>query len=582
MARLTLKIGGEAGFGIMVSGLTFSKAMSRAGFHIVEINEYPSLIRGGHNVVAVTFSDEEIYAPYKPVDILVALNKQTIELHLQEMNGNGVIIYDNEAYELDPEFKKSTARFCPIPLLKLAKSVGGDTIMRNTVALGAVFAVLKVQFDFLSGVLTEQFKRKGEAVVNQNTGAAKAGYDYINEKFSQTEKSIKAGKTGEKKMVVTGAEAVGLGAIAAGVKFFAAYPMTPINGLLHFMAAVQAKYNFVYKQPEDEISAINMIVGASFAGVRSMTATSGGGFALMVEGTSFAGMVEQPIVIVMGMRPGPATGLPTWTGQADLHFIVNAGHGEYPRLVLCPGDAEEAFYLTAEAFNLADRYQTPVFVLVDKYLCETRFNPPIPFLNKITIDRGKLLSEQEQVSQKEFARYKFTDDGISPRGIPGRKGGVFRDNTDEHNEMGYSEESAENTQKMIDKRMKKQEMASAAAPDPVVYGDKNADITFVGWGSTKGAVLEAMAEIKRVKPEALAKLSFNYLHLNYINPFPSAAVEKILKGARHVIDIEGNHNAQMRDYIRMKTGFHIKDTILKYDGRPFYPEDIINGLKKYV
>lgn len=296
----------------------------------------------------------------------------------------------------------------------------------------------------------------------------------------------------------------------------------------------------------------------------------------MVEGTSLAGMIEQPVVIVMGMRPGPSTGLPTWTGQADLHFILNASQGEFPRLVLAPGDAEEAFYLTAEAFNLADMYQTPTFILVDKYLCESRFNAPVFDVSKIKINRGKLLTEEEQNKSPELKRYEVTADGISPRGIPGRAGGVFRANSDEHTEEGYSDEEADTAYKMITKRMQKQKEAEKVVPAPAVFGDQEADVTLVGWGSTKGVALEALKEFK------VQNLKINYLHLNYINPFPTDEVAKILSGAKRVIDIEGNHNGQMAAYIRMKTGIDIKEKILKYDGRPFYPEEIVEEVKKYV
>lgn len=561
----------------MVSGLTLSKTLSRAGFSLIEINEYPSLIRGGHNTVAITFCPEKIYAAYQPVDILVALNRDTITYHITELTRNALVIYDGQANPLDANIKTENAFFCSVPLNKLAKNVGGDLLMRNTVALGASLALLSLDFEILAQVLGEQFVKKGEEVINQNVSAAKAGFDYVNSNYSDKKiKDLKIQKS-YKQVLLTGSEAIGLGAIASGVKFFSSYPMTPINGLLYYMAAAQDHHNFIYKQPEDEIAAINMAIGASFAGVRSMVATSGGGFSLMVEGISLSGMIEQPVVIVMGMRPGPATGLPTWTAQADLHFVLNASQGEFPRLVIAPGDVEEAFYLTSIAFNLADVYQTPVFILVDKYLCESRFNAQKFDQTKIVIERGKLLTEEEQTKTRDLERYKLTADGVSPRGIPGRKGGIFRANSDEHNESGYSEESAQNTKNMIDKRMKKQALADSKAPKPTLYGNTDADLTLVGWGSTKGAVLETINTLK----SSGSNLRVNYLHLNYINPFPSSVVENILKSAKKVIDIEGNHNGQMADYIRMKTGVQIKDRILKYDGRPFYPEDIIEELKHF-
>src|SRR3989338_10258831 len=363
----TWKIGGEAGFGIMVSGTTFSRSLARAGLYLVETSEYPSLIRGGHNTVAVTFSEKPVYAPYKPVDILVALNKETVIFHKDELAPGASVLYDGTSYDISQENLRPDAVFFSIPFGKLIKESGGEMIMRNTVALGASIAVLGLPFEHLAHILTAQFTKKGQKVVDFNITVAKSGYDYIVVNYKEKITPMKIEKKEKEQMVITGAEASGLGAIAAGIKFFAAYPMTPINALLSYMAAVQVKGNFIYKQPEDEIAAINMAIGASFSGARSLVANSGGGFSLMVEGTSLAGMLEQPVVIIFGQRPGPATGLPTWTTQSDLHFVLNAGQGEFPRLVLAPGDIEEAFELTAEAFNLADKYQTPCFVLVDKY-----------------------------------------------------------------------------------------------------------------------------------------------------------------------------------------------------------------------
>lgn len=570
MNKRTWKIGGEAGFGIMVSGMTFSKVLSRAGYQTVETNDYPSLVRGGHNVIAVTVSDEPIHAPYKPVDVLVALNKQTIDFHQHELSENAAIIYDGDEYEVDKTALPKSVKLYPVPLLKIAKELNAGMLLRNTVALGATLALFGIDLKLLTDILSSQFAKKGEEVVAQNVGAAKQGYDHIKKNFTNLSPMFPPLAGSKEKIVLTGAEAVGLGALAAGVNFVAIYPMTPINALLAFMASIQEKMGIVYKQPEDEIAGLNMAIGASFAGARSMVATSGGGYSLMVEATSLAGMIEAPVVIVMGMRPGPATGLPTWTGQADLHFVLNASQGEFPRLIVAPGDMDEAFYLTGEAFNLADRYQTPTFILVDKTLMENRFSNEVFDLKKVAIDRGKLLSEEEQNSAPELARYKLTDDGISPRGIPGRKGGVFRANSDEHNEMGYSEESPENTYKMITKRMKKQYLAEENVPPPVVYGPKDAEITLVGWGSTKGSAVEALKYL----PNA------NYIQLNYINPFPTKHLTDLLKKSKRVIDIEGNHNAQMADLIRMKTGIHITTRILKFEGRPFYPEEIVDSVRK--
>ena len=580
--EVTWKIGGEAGFGIMVSGLNFGKTCLRGGLHVFEANEYPSLIRGGHNTETIRVADKPITSLKKTIDFLVALNKDTIDLHKAELTPNAAVMYDPNDYQLTDHDFLQPVNLYAVPLLQLSKDNGGDVLMRNTVAIGASIAVMDFDVELFNAVLTDQFNRKGESVVEQNIKTAKAGYDYIKQHYPNNFRyTIKKVDTKTKRILLNGNEAIGVGAIAAGMKFFAAYPMTPINGLLHYLASVQERASFIYKQPEDEIAAINMAIGASFAGVRSMVASSGGGYALMVEGTSLAAMTETPVVIVYGMRPGPATGLPTWTGQSDLQFVLHAGHGEFARLVLAPSDVNEALTMTMQAFNFADRYQTPVFLLTDKHLNESRQSIEIDAILQASrstpIDRGKLLSQEEQLTKDEWNRYEFSDDGISARPIPGRKKGIFRVNSDEHTPDGYSTEAADIAKKMVEKRMQKLTSAQKENQAPILYGDPNAEVSLVGWGSTKGAVLDALSQLNSQKSDRMV----NYIHIPIINPFPTKELTDMLTRAKKVIDIEGSHNAPMADYIREKTGYHIKDKLLKYDGRPFYPEDIMEGLKAY-
>ena len=581
--ELTWKIGGEAGFGIMVSGWNFARVCLRGGLHVYETNEYPSIIRGGHNTEIIRASTTPIQGFKKTVDFLVALNRETIDLHKNELTPGAAVMYDPENCKVEEHEFPVEVNLYPVPLFSLAKENGGDILMRNTVAIGASIAVMEYDLSLFNGVITDQFKRKGEEVVNQNILTAKAGYDYIKQHFTNPYRyAIHPVENAPQRILLSGNEALGMGVVAAGMKYFAAYPMTPINGLLHYLSSIQEKAQFIYKQPEDEIAAINMAIGASFAGARSMVASSGGGYALMVEGTSLAGMTEIPIVIVYGMRPGPATGLPTWTGQSDLKFVLNAGHGEFPKIVLAPGDIEEAHLMALQAFNLADKYQTPVFIVTDKLLNESRRDiDPTIFLKHIEdnpIDRGKLLTEQEQLTQEEWNRYTITEDGVSPRPIPGRAKGIFRANSDEHTEDGYSSEDAGVARSMVEKRMRKFEMAKRDVPQPTLYGPKDADITLVGWGSTKGAVLDGLELLKN----ADTKMTVNYLHLNWIMPFPSKYLTKMLLDAKKVIAVEGAHNAPLCDYLREQTGFNIKYRILKYDGRPFHPEDIVEGINKYI
>ena len=371
-----------------------------------------------------------------------------------------------------------------------------------------------------------------------------------------------------KQIVISGNEAIALGAISAGLQFASIYPMTPISNILHVLAPLQEKYNFIYKQPEDEISAITMAIGASFAGARAMTASAGGGFCLMTEGYGLAAITETPLVIIEGMRGGPATGLPTWTEQGDLRFVLHAHQGEFPRIVLAAGDAEEAYHLTMQAFNLADKYQTPIIIVVDKQICESGFSNAPFNIENYKLSRGKFTTKK----QSNYKRYELSKDGISLRSVPG-SGNQIVANSDEHNELGYSNDEAKNRIDQMNKRMQK--LATCAKEDmpaPKLFGPKNADLTIVSWGSNKGAILEALNNFNNV----------NFLHLAWISPFPTEAVKKVLSKAKRVLNIECNSTAQMAGLIKEKTGIEIKNNLLKYNGRPFFPEEIIAKIKKIL
>ncbi len=576
----TWKIGGEAGFGIMITGTSFAKVCTRCGLNIITNNEYPSLIRGGHNNFTVRATSDKIYSLLTKINLLVALNRQTIDFNKNELARNAAIIFDPSDYQPQSGDLNENIEALPVPLLQLARDNGGDIIMRNTVALGASLAYLGIDFKVLEEVLNDQFFRKGAQVVAQNIKMAKVGFDYLANNLKKTAVKV-THDTRETRLVLSGNESIGLGALSAGMKFFAAYPMTPINGLITLTAGNEKKLGIVYKQPEDEISGINMAIGASYAGVRAMTATSGGGFALMNEAFSMAGITDIPLVVVLGQRQGPASGLPTWTSQGDLRYALSAGHGEFLRFVLAPGDIEEAYFLTKLAFNLADKYQTPAIVLVDKYFCECLFsvnqkqldNPtglPKSVVNYAnSIDRGKIVNNPDE----SYQRYKITADGISPRAFPGH-GMHFTVNSYEHNEAGLSTEVAAEIKAIVDKRNKKNELAQAETFGPIVYGEEKADITLVGWGSTKMAVLEALKIIKEQK----VKLKVNYLHFLCLSPFPSQNTTLLLQKAKRVIDVETNSQGPLVGLIREKTGIEIKDKILKYDGRQFYPEEILSAL----
>lgn len=566
MKPFTFKIGGEAGFGIMSSGSSFSKLATRSGYYIFDYAEYPSIIRGGHNVMQVTVSDEPVSAQYRRTDLLVALNQETLDLHCGELTAGSGVIYDAEKCVLPP-VAKGVSTFA-VPMNKMGKEIGNSFLLRNTVALGATVALLGGEIKILKDLLLKEFSKKHPELVANNHRVAQAGYDYVLEHYAEKIKNILKPRKAEPKMVANGNESISLGAVAAGMKFSAIYPMTPTSGILHVLANLQEKYSFVCKQPEDEIAAINMAIGASFAGARALVATSGGGFCLMSEAYGLAGMAETPLVIVEGMRGGPATGLPTWTEQGDLRMVLHAHQGDFPRIVLAAGDIEEAFHLTMQAFNLADKYQTPVVVIVDKQICESHMSVGLFDYKNYKVDAGKLLLKK----QDNYKRFALSADGISTRS-PAGFGNYVMANSDEHDEVGYSNEGAQNRIDQMNKRMQKlQTCAQEDMPAPQLFGPKSAALTMVSWGSNKGAILEAIKHFKNV----------NFLHLVWISPFPAQAVKKILEKAKKVLNVECNYSAQMAGLIQEKTGIAIKNNLLKYDGRPFYPEEIISQIKKVL
>ena len=566
---ISIKIGGQAGQGIKSSGLLFAKFAVRSGYNIYNYIEYPSLIRGGHNVIQINISQENIAGPSVKTDFLVALNQDTLDKHTDELVSESGILFDaSDKLDISKVINKS--EIFEIPLSVLAKEAGGKNLLSNTVTVGALVAIYGGDLKILKDIITEEYGSKGSQIVENDHRAAELGYKYIVDNYSTRTKNtlkfiIPPKGNMNPKMLLNGNEAIALAAISSGLRFAAVYPMSPISHIIDVLAEYQKEYGYIYKQPEDEISAINMAIGASFAGARSMVATSGGGFNLMSEGYGLAGMTETPLVIIEGMRGGPATGLPTWSEQSDLRFILHAHQGDFPKIVLAAGDLTEAFYLTMEAFYMADRYQVPVVVLVDKNICDNDQSVLMFDISSYKIDRGKFSMGKID----NYKRYELLEDGISLRTVPG-SGNFFIANSDEHDEVGYSSEEIENRNKQMKKRMDKIEtcLKNDMSP-PRLYGPKEADITIVSWGSNKGSIIEALKEFNNV----------NFLHITWMSPFPAYEVKNILEKSRHVIDVECNYSGQLAGLIREKTGIEIKDKLLKYDGRPFFVEEISKKVK---
>lgn len=566
-SHLNVMVGGEAGQGVQSVGFIMAKAFTRGGYHVFADQDYESRIRGGHNFFRVRVKDSQVEAIAGPLDILLALNRESIDIHRNELAAGGVVIFDGEKVK---DMGDSVDLF-GVPLERLAEEKAGNKLMANTVALGSALGLVEYDFGIAKKLLREHF---GIGEIGEgNVRAARAGYDYVREHFKGDFGCHLSAISEVKRMLLTGNEAIALGAIAAGCKFMAAYPMTPATSIMEYMAAKAKDFGLVVMQPEDEISAINMIIGAGYAGVRAMTATSGSGFCLMAEGLGLAGITETPIVVVDGQRPGPTVGLPTRTEQGDLQFMLHAHHGEFPRSILAPATIEDGFWLTIKAFNLAEKYQLPVILLTDQHLASSYATVEKFDLSKVTIERGLLFSA-EQTSESEYKRHKITKSGISPRAFPGQEGTLVVTDSDEHDETGHLIEDAVTRTQMMQKRMRKLFSLKKEIAHPELYGPKKADTLLIGWGSTYGALHEAVDILRN------EGASVNLLHLTELWPFPAETVAETLTNAQHSYVIENNATGQLSHLIRAETGKKVSGKILKYDGRPFTPAYIAQEVRK--
>lgn len=562
--QYTWKIGGEAGFGIMTTGLLFAKIASRRGYGTFDFVEYPSLIRGGHNAYDVTVGDSEVTTLKKSIDLLICLNKETFELHKSSLSKDGVVVYDRETFSL-PEGIQGVH----IPYTQILKEMNGLVIMKNMIALGASLALMGADLVELHDILEQQFGKKGAEIVNLNQKFAQRGSDIVTKDYPQFVRQILKKQNSGRQMVISGNEAFAYGAVAADCRFYAAYPMTPSSGVLTALAGWSQKTGMVVRHSEDEIAVVNSALGASFAGVRSAVGTSGGGFALMVEAVSMAGVIEQPIVIFLSQRPGPATGMPTWTEQGDLLFAVHSGHGEFQKIVLAPGDHTEMITLTLKAFDLADIYQVPVIVMSDMLLSESHKTISFDEIQKLITEykpnRGKLITTATQ----DYKRYEITNDGVSPRLIPGAKGAFYQANSYEHLEDSHTTESAEERIKQVDKRARKwKNYLEKEFTPPIIIGDsEKAEVVLLGWGSTVGVAKEAVKQ---------ARGRVAYIHFSHIYPLHKTKIkELLLPHLDKLVLIENNSTAQFGQLLQMETGVSINRKLLRYDGRAITVEQIM-------
>lgn len=538
-------IGGAAGQGIDTTVAILEKLLKHSGYYIYTTRDFMSRVRGGHNFSMIRFGTEKITSHSDRVDGIIALNDETIHLHKHKLTEKGFILCDSGLAYAEPGVIK-------LDLEKQAKELGNIRVS-GIIAIGAVLKLFGEPFTYAEEVMEKIIRKE---LLEINLKAMQIGYDSVEPVFEHFDGPCRD------YMLISGSKALGLGAIAGGLKFYSAYPMSPSTAVMEYLAKVGNEAGVVVEQAEDEIAAINMALGASYAGARSMTGTSGGGFCLKVEALGFSGIAEIPLVAVDVQRPGPATGLPTRTEQSDLKFVISAAQGEFPRMVIALRNHEDAFYQTARALNMAEKYQIPVILLSDQYLGDTTACVRPYDTEDITIVK------HAEEAEGEYLRYKITEDGISPRLIPGITEHLVAVDSDEHDERGFITESAEVRNAMMDKRMRKLEMLKEELEEPEFIGEEDCKVLLLGWGSTYGPIAEAVSALNK-----LGKGSFGALVFGDIYPLPKKNLEKYAKG-RTLINVEQNATGQLASLIREETCINCSRSILKYDGRQISGEEI--------
>ena len=570
-------IGGAAGQGVATPGNIFARIFARRGLHLTAYNAYQSIIRGGHTFLTIRTGPEQINSFGDKIYLLIPLNQDTMDRHLRLLGAGAAVVYNGDS--IKPGAAAEGVRLCPLPVSELTHN-SRNKLEQNTLAVAAGLSMMGIGFQPLEEVLTQQFKRKGDAVVSENVGVARTAYDYATQHFEPFARPLPV--TDNRYAVLTGNMALAMGGAAAGVKFYCAYPMSPSTGVLHWMATHARKAGIMVRQVEDEIGVVNMAIGAAHTGVRAMCATSGGGFALMTEGLGMSAMIETPVVVIDVQRAGPSTGVPTKTEQGDLWQMLGAGHGDYPRVIATPTDILDCFKIIPEMHNIADRFQCPGIVLADMLLSEgTGSVDPADLDFNVEIDRGELITTSDASNGANgYKRYLDTHSGVSPRAIPGLPGYIHTAATDEHQEDGVliSDEFTNPVKRraMMEKRQRKVAGIEAAVRPPELMGPPGAAVTLIGWGSTKGVIQEAC--------EILAEqgVTANQLQIRWMVPLHGEAIVEILKGSRHTIIVENNYSGQFARYLRSETSFVPNGHIRKYDGEPLMPHHIVEAVREQL
>lgn len=549
-----LLIGGAAGQGIDTTAAILEKLLKRSGYSVFTTRDFMSRVRGGHNFSLIRFGTEPVHSHSNRLDGIVALDEDTIRLHKEQLKDSGFILCDDKLSGPDP-------RFIHVQMDAMAKVLGNPRVS-GSIAVGAVLKLFGESLDNVGDVLRTFVKQQ---YFDINVKAVEEGYQSTETRFPHLN-----GKYYDQ-MLISGSKAVALGAISAGLRFYSAYPMSPSTVIMETLASKADEAGIVVEQAEDEIAAINMAIGASYAGARAMTGTSGGGFSLMVEALGLSGMAEIPLVVIDVQRPGPVTGLPTRTEQSDLKFVISASQGEFPRMVIALRNPSDAFYQTMRAFNLAEKYQIPVILLSDQYLGDAT-STVVPFDPK----KIQMVEPESEYSGKgEYLRYRYTENGISPRLIPGKTEHLVAIDSDEHDERGRITESAEVRTRMMDKRMRKLEGLKQELQEPEFIGDDDFETLLIGWGSTWGSIEEAVRLLNEDKNGRYAALVFGDVY-----PLPPRLLKEKAAKARRIINVEQNATGQLADLIREETGIVCESSILKYDGRQISGEEIAERIRK--
>jgi len=573
--QLSWKVGGQQGEGIESTGEIFSMAMNRLGYFLYGYRHFSSRIKGGHTNNKITVRPTEVRSIADDLDILVAFDQETIDVNYKELTENGIILADAKFEPVKPEDSK--APLFAVPFTEVAAELG-TTLMKNMVAIGATASLLNLEDAVFQNVVDEIFGKKGEEVVQKNMEAIARGHEMMNELLGdRIGEWALAPADGQRRMFMIGNDAIALGALAAGTRFMAAYPITPASEIMEYLIKKLPKFGGAVIQTEDEIAAATMAIGANYGGVRSFTASAGPGLSLMMEAIGLSGMTEQPLVVIDTQRGGPSTGLPTKQEQSDLMAMLYGTHGEIPKVVIAPSTMEEAFFDTIQAFNIAEELQLPVILMTDLQLSLGKQTVEPFDYKKIEIRRGKIVTDDIEASADKayFKRYEDTEDGISPRVLPGHLNGIHHVTGVEHDETGKPSEATGNRRAQMDKRFRKLEALKFDTPVYKNAPHEEADVLLVGFNSTRGAIEEVQ---ERLNAQGL---KVNHAHIRLIHPFPSAEMAPLVAKAKKVIVVENNYTGQLANIMKMNIGGHDKiENITKYNGTPFLPGELENRVKE--